>query len=88
MPYCINCAFYIPPDPVKHAITSLKLGKCRRKVVYNPVDGEPTFLDAWDERMALGLCGPEGRHFVQIIPSTFTSHSDIAAEQMQKEESK
>jgi len=88
MSYCINCAFFIPPEPAKSGLTSLKLGKCRRKVVYNPVDGEPTFLDAWDERMALGTCGPEGRHFVQIVPSTHVSHSDIAAEQMQKEESK
>jgi hypothetical protein len=55
---------------------------------YHPVDGEPMFYDAWDERMAGGTCSPEGRHFVQIVPSTFTSHSDIAAEEMQKEESK
>jgi hypothetical protein len=38
--------------------------------------------------MALGTCGPEGRHFVQIVPSTYTSHSDIAAEQMQSQEEK
>ena len=88
MSYCINCAFFIPLDPVKSGLTSLKLGQCRRRMKYHPVDGEPMFYDAWDERMALGTCGPEGRHFVQIVPSTYTSHSDIAAEQMQKEESK
>ena len=87
MPYCINCAFFIPPEK-KSGLTNLKLGQCRRRMKYHPVDGEPMFYDAWDERMALGTCGPEGRHFVQIVPSTYTSHSDLAAEEMQKEESK
>lgn len=87
MPYCINCAFFIPPEK-KSGLTSLKLGQCRRRMKYHPVDGEPMFYDAWDERMALGTCGPEGRHFVQIVPSTYTSHSDIAAEQMQSQEEK
>jgi len=87
MPYCVNCAFFIPPEK-KSGLTSLKLGKCRRRMKYHPVDGEPMFYDAWDERMALGTCAPEGRHFIQIVPSTYTSHSDLAAEQMQKEESK
>ena len=88
MPYCVNCAFFIPPEPIKFATVSLKMGKCRRKVRYNPVDGEPAFYEAWDERMALGTCGPEGRHFIQIVPSTYTSHSDIAAEEMQSQEEK
>ena len=87
MSYCINCAFFIPPEK-KSGLTDLKLGQCRRRMKYHPVDGEPMFYDAWDERMALGTCGPEGRHFIQIVPSTYTSHSDIAAEEMQKEESK
>jgi hypothetical protein len=85
MPYCVNCAFFIPPDPVKHAITSLKLGLCRRKTKYHPVDGEPTYYGAWDERMAGGTCSPEGRHFVQIVPSTHVSHSDIASEIQQQQ---
>ena len=87
MSYCINCAFFIPPEK-KSGLTSLKLGQCRRRMKYHPVDGEPMFYDAWDERMALGTCGPEGRHFIQIVPSTFTSHSDLAAEQMQSQEEK
>ena len=88
MPYCINCAFYLPPDPVATGLSDLKLGKCRRRMKHHPVDGEPMFYDAWDERMALGTCAPEGRHFVQIVPSTYTSHSDLAAEQMQSQEEK
>ena len=85
MPYCINCAFFIPPDPIKFATVSLKMGLCRRKVKYHPVDGEPTFYEAWDERMALGTCGPEARHFIQIVPSTHVSHSDIASEIQQQQ---
>jgi hypothetical protein len=87
MPYCINCAFFIPPEK-KSGLTDLKLGHCRRRMKYHPVDGEPMYYDAWDERMALGTCGPEGRHFVQIVPSTYTSHSDVAAEEMQSQEEK
>lgn len=85
MNFCKDCAFFLLPEP-KSGFTSIKLGQCRRQIQYNPVDGEPTFHDAWDERMALGTCGPDGRHFVQLVQSTHTSHSDIAAEQMQEEQ--
>jgi hypothetical protein len=74
MNYCKDCIHHQVKE--KHP----RLGQCTRRIRYHPVDGSMYFYDAWDERMALGTCGPDGIHFV---PIPHVSHSDIAAEQMQ-----
>ena len=73
MNYCKDCIHH-------KADTHPQLGKCTRRLRYHPVDGSMYFYDAWDERMALGTCGPDGIHFV---PIPHVSHSDIAASQQQ-----
>ena len=50
MQYCVNCAFFIPPEPIKFATVSLKMGMTddRERICAKSIK------ETWDESQDVG----------------------------------